>query len=367
MSKGFHHYAVFMGNRPAGIGNEIFNYSKSQIANKAIPGIIHFPKHRMGIHVLPKQFSHTSDATYHLRLILARIKGELLVIDQKVYFETAKKIQKWDYRDVIIELVKTYPKKRHFLHSSKMAGGYLSIKSFRKSISEMFVNQTSVLETKFSVAMHVRGAVEYKTKFYRRNREDFSSSMTQISPGVFNLETPISFYLDVIDHFSKSELEKNYDFKIVTNLKTTHPKIAKIIDILQSLKLNYTVVEGDQVDGLAEIATANLIVPSISSYSLLAIFISDSQFLWPAHHLHGFDHFLSIWGYESEQISRGPTSNNRSLAKNDENLKPENIRGLPFPFSREVDLNKWLASKDQEFPPHTDLIYYGVVPENMLK
>ncbi len=365
MDKRIHHYSIYSGRKPAGVGNEIFNYSKVQIANQVLPGVLHGPKTRKGTHELPKELMLTQGNFYNLRIFLARASNKLLIIDQTLYYETAKNIGDWDYSKVFFKLVEINPGKSHFLHSSKMSGGYLSIRSFRNSLCSMIMTGDLIRGGRVLVALHIRGSVMTTKKFSLFRKPDINPATIKNTFGEFNKETPTSFYLDAIDELANFHKTKSALFKIVTNLNPSHPKIMVIVEKLEDLSLDYTLVNGTQMDSVREIAESDLIIPSISSFSLLAIFLSQSRFIWPSSNLYEHKGFLSIWGFERYQNDNGPTERNIIRALNSGDINSNSLRGLPFPLISKVNFESLLKSNVFEFPDYLDFIYYGVVPADL--
>jgi len=121
-------------------------------------------------------------------------------------------------------------------------------------------------------------------------------------------------------------------------------------------------LSGTSVEDLSVLASCDVIVPSISSFSLLAIFLSDALYVWPAQHLHDADGWRSIWGHEPRQAS-GPTAGSRKLAESEElNV----FRGIPrsgsepWPdwFIDQINIRAYLRRQEQ------DLTLYRRYPDN---
>ena len=104
-------------------------------------------------------------------------------------------------------------------------------------------------------------------------------------------------------------------------------------------------------------STADLLICSISSMSLLAGFLSSTPYIWFEPHLENIGGLKSIWGHESKQLT-GLTALNR------EHSESESLfgRGVPVGWSGEIgarlESQLWsqLALKNRK----RDLLYYGV-------
>ena len=354
----FHHYGVYMGHYGAGLGNEIFNFAKVQIANNEFPGFIHFPKYRSKLHKLPENFKHKGDKTYWMKMLKAKLFKQLIIIDENLYFKSAENIGSWEYSAVLKEIIRLNPEKKHILHKSKMSGGYLSIKSYRNSILSLISYQKNSKE--FSVAIHIRGAINSDKKLRFSKNADYKKENENLTFGAFNFETPLSFYLESLNYLFKNLDQKETIFKIVTNLSSENIKIKSLISFIQKNKFRFKLINDDQIVCLCEIASSELIIPSISSFSLLAIFLSEAKYFWPIKNLYKHENFLSIWGYEERQYKGGPTELNQIIVANGDSDSDLPIRGLPFPFEHQIDLIDWLNENLTNIS--TDLIYYGVIP-----
>ena len=357
----YYHYAVYSSRYSAGLGNEIFSFSKTQIANGHFPGTVLFPKYRPRLHELPIEFRVKQNRLYNFRIFIAKIQKKLLIIDSNLYLRTSERIQNWDYSAVLAELVVQNPDKNHLLHCSRMAGGYLAIQSCRDQLIEKISEISDSDDDSLSIALHVRGAVNRKRRFFLFRVKDFSESTDQLTYGEFNKETPLSFYLDAIEFASRHEIFQNMIVKIVTNLSSDNRKIQLIVRNLEEKNFQYRIVNGNQLHCMKAIVNSKLIVPSVSSFSLLAIFLSDSKYLWPAFNLYSRKEMVSIWGFEEYQLERGPTELNRKSLINSQVSEFERIRGLPFPFKGDINVFNWINNTDSL--RIMDLIYYGVVPE----
>lgn len=357
----YHHYGVYSSRYSAGLGNEIFSFSKIKIANHQFPGTVSFPKYRPKLHELPILFRLKSKKLYSLRILNARLRNRLLIIDSNIYFQTAERLQNWDYSAVLSDLIVQYPDKNHLLHCSRMAGGYLAIQSFRDSLRAMISEVSDPVRDSPSIAIHIRGAVDKKRRFFWSRAKDFLEPTDHLKYGEFNKETPISFYLEAIEFISRSEIFSEMIVEIVTNLDSNHRKIQELVRKLEEENFHYRIVNGNQLQCMKAIISSNLIIPSISSFSLLAIFLSDSKYLWPTFNLFYSKEVFSIWGYEEHQLERGPTELNRKFLENLKATGYERVRGLPFPPQENFNINTWFNHEDNLL--NLDLIYYGVVPK----
>ena len=356
----YHHYGVYMGRYSAGLGNEVFNFCKVKIANDELPGAIYFPRYKPKFHKLPEEFVFEGTRLYKLKIISSKISRKLITVDEDNYFQTAQKIGNWSYGEVIKEIIRLNPSKQHILHKSKMAGGYLAISSIKSSI--FLLTKCTNGGNQFHVSIHVRGAVKRKLFFGLISRRDGMKSRESNGYGSFNRETPVQFYLDSLNFLFKELKSQNTLFKIVTNLNSNDSKIRLLESEIKKNNFNFSLVNGDQLECLREIVNSDIIIPSISSFSMLAIFLSKAKYFWPKQNLYLCDNFMSIWGYEKYQQNVGPTAINQIMASKVKPNSTQTYRGMPFPPKDKFDTLSWLTKKDHS--QFSDLIYYGVVPDN---
>jgi hypothetical protein len=259
-------------------------------------------------------------------------------------------------------LVSENPGKKDFYHCSGMSGGYLGIFSIRDLLKSLF---NEILQEDFdknAIAIHIRGPVQYRSKIFSiRKQNDFQAEKVNFKYGDFNSETPTEFYVNVIEELGRFDNLKDYKFLIVTNMNHESSKIFTITQALAANGFEFTLHDGDTFDALKALLKAKIIVPSVSSFSLLAIFLSDAKYFWPRQALFDSKGFLSIWGYESDQFPAGPTA-----CAIDESAKYEynsilQYRGLPLPLKGAVALENWISFGKIDTPKCLDLIYYGVV------
>ena len=120
------------------------------------------------------------------------------------------------------------------------------------------------------------------------------------------------------------------------------------------------------VSDLLLLSMADLAICSISSFSLVATWLSDSPYVWPSVQLHREDGWLSIWGAETAQRNGQTTTNRRELAE----LAEQPLgRGVPVPPDGRLppEVSRVLEpGRAPIWDRRADLIYYGVVRESSL-
>lgn len=114
------------------------------------------------------------------------------------------------------------------------------------------------------------------------------------------------------------------------------------------------------VSDLVLLSAADLLVCSVSAFSLAAVWLSDAPYLWPRDQLHDEDGWLSIWGAEEGQKTGLTASNRLELSAARE---PPIARGIPVGgdgFLSEPVTRALIGSRGP-WDRRADLIYYGVV------
>ena len=355
------HFTQIGGKSPSGLGNQIFNFSKAVIANHVFFGQIVAPRYGKGIHEIPSFLTDFSSSQFKWQLFMSKTRRRLLVINEELYRTTSEKIDNWDYGAVFTYLISENPTKKDFYHCSGMLGGYLGIDSLRDELSSLFkASRHEKLGN--DIAIHIRGPVQYRPQKYSfRKQSDFQPEKVDFRYGDFNSETPTSFFTRVIQELGRFDNLKTSKVLVVTNLKQKSEKILKVTEALTANGFEFDLHNGDTMDALNSLMSAKVIVPSVSSFSLLAIFLSDARYFWPSQALFDSGTFQSIWGYESGQFPTGPTA--RSIEETVQyDLKSLGLyRGLPCPLKSGTSLEKWISSEFSDTPKCMDLIYYGVV------
>lgn len=193
------------------------------------------------------------------------------------------------------------------------------------------------------VAMHVR-------------RGDFG---VPLDPGQyrgrFNASLPLSWYRRVAESIHRQR-DGDVQFLIVSDAPAT-----ELNDLTAGLPCvsSAGLADADCSDLLA-LSSADLLVCSISSYSVWAAFLSDAPYLWYRPNLHEHaEGCLSIWGHESAQTHQGsPTAAAVSGWSAGHARQP---RGWPVGEDGKVPMNALSALHDKREARYADLIRYGVV------
>jgi len=118
------------------------------------------------------------------------------------------------------------------------------------------------------------------------------------------------------------------------------------------------------ISDLLIMAQADIVIPSISSFSNLAIFLNpQAHYFWPRDHLTGIDSdagLYGIWGFEEGQRRPGSPSIRMAGHSGERETGRAMAHGIgdPFPAPQADRLRDRLSARSR----HSDLIYFGSLP-----
>ena len=181
-----------------------------------------------------------------------------------------------------------------------------------------------------------------------------AASATQYDGG-WNDALPMDWYLGVCGALRKLLGDRVQFLVLGGDPGGPSGTIARELGALTTSRERYT-----DVSDLVLLSTSDLLVCSVSAFSLAAAWLSDSPYLWPRAQLHDENGWLSIWGAEAAQ-STGLTKTNRLSLAGAAELPP--ARGMPIGWdgSLPASLEQALSAPRGAWDKRSDLIYYGVV------
>ncbi len=253
---------------------------------------------------------------------------------------------------------KLYQRSCYVLSTEGMWGGYRHIAAARDFVyatlyqsrfaaRNLLALQARLNRDKVTVAMHVRMG-------------DFGAAPSQLSDyqGKFNLALPLQWYCNVARSIQQ-QLGDDVQFLVVSD--GTPAQLCPVLDNLDAIT-TADIPDSDCSDVLA-LANADMLVCSISSFSLTAAFLSKAPYLWFEPNLQRHDNnFYSIWGHEKSQLAEGSGTFEALKKSALQNTMPKG-RGTPIPIDGQVPsaLLKTIVDARQMQCQHTDLLFYGVV------
>ncbi len=330
--------------RGAGLGNEIFPWAKAYLASSALGLRLVDPPWRLNTRRYDRELDAGPWDTIGYLATRALPSAE---VSRAMVIETGK----LDYYEAMKALGPELRRQRvaSVLHTSGMHGGYLGIRRARPFLRRSLLGAPAavaateqILELpgpRVRIGVHVRAG-------------DFDEGR-QVQPGVFNERLPLAWSIEVVNSLAEA-LES--DVRVF--LASDEPS--------QSLTEAFTVAGRPpeilcttSVGDLAVLADCDLIVSSVSSFSMLAIFLSDAFYVWHKDQLSSQNGWLSIWGHEADAAGGGPTQ----MAITDQSpIRATVRRGIPQGqkprWPRTVLRQLELRARARRWSD--DLIYFGV-------
>ncbi len=340
--------------RGAGLGNELYPWAKAWLAAQAIDGIALPPAFGLN----PRQYwryfgTPRTDWISHRALLhtLPRYR-----FTEQDYLSTGER----DYRKavaVFAERLRWKEKRMFALETGGMWGGFLAVREARDFILGRLYAARGTVENltdwhtrlyldKLVVAVHIR-AYDFKAP-----NEDIDCR------GCFNRSLPLAWYIAVCD-----QLRGHFGDKVQFQLFSDGQPEA-LVPFIQRFNPVTSFHQRDSVcSDLLAMASADLLVCSVSSYSLWGAFLSRAPYVWFAPQLQEEQGTLSLWGHEAAQRPpAGATAQFRASVIADHSACSP--RGMPVSALGELssDLLSRLERALKEKRAATDLTMFGVVP-----
>lgn len=330
--------------RGAGLGNEVFPWAKAYLGAKALNLKLVAPPWRVN----PRRYDRELDAAPFDAIKYFALRG-LPAVD--INAEMINSTQRFDYFEAVSSLAPRILDQNAItaLHSSGMHGGYLGIRRSRAFLRRQILGTASALaaieqldasnDAGVRIGVHIRGG-------------DFSST-NQVTSGVFNEQLPLDWYVDAVQSLAKA-----LSIPALVFLATDTPSsvISAAMTVSGTPPRTLAV---DSVGDLAVLASCDVIISSVSSFSMLAIFLSDASYVWHEHQLGETGGWLSIWGHEESNAGGGRTA---QAVKQQPEEKVHVRRGVAQGEAHVwrrgfLDQLEYRARARRSFD---DLIYYGV-------
>lgn len=256
-----------------------------------------------------------------------------------------------DYGVFIETLMAGRSPRKSVMHSSGMSGGYASIVGAREFLQKRFINTECGIASRSRILLQ-RIRTEKITIGVHLRAGDFGERAPL--PGTFNNRIPISWYSEVVAELMDA-LSEDVHFFFVTEPDA----ISTVEGLITKLKIkNATICSGAATEDLGVLASADLVVCSVSSFSLLAAFLGDNDFLWYSDHLTVQDEAAFIWA--DDQSRRFSDRRRRDIRYR---LGTAGMRGIPFPSSDAIFSDLLLRLKSNLAARHAEsnLLFYGSI------
>jgi hypothetical protein len=191
-----------------------------------------------------------------------------------------------------------------------MSGGYYGIQRARDFLRQQFLGPRHVAQDlyvisealdpeRLTVAVHVRAS-------------DFASQTSGPVTGQFNTALPGSWYEALIANIDE-RFGEAVQYLVLSDatesafLKTLSPRRGVIFPPPRRRAV---------LSDLFSMVNADLLVCSVSSFSMLAAFLSEKPYVWFEPHLSEHGGWRSLWGHEeSQQAPHGLTAHNIKSAE----------------------------------------------------
>lgn len=334
------------GLRGAGLGNQVLPWAKAYLASRELGfGLVQPP---WGLNPRGYRSEFGTSRLDWLGHAALRAVMPSVTVSQEMVRSTGQIDYGTAIRVLDAEFGWSRRKSLVLLHEG-MSGGYLGIARARNFLRNVLLGRLPHVgledrepsADRLHVAVHVRLG-------------DFvDSSSSGPGPGVFNECVPIGWYRSVL-----GSVQARFGGALHVDIMSDDPvRAARLLPEWSRVGAR----PRSTLEDLSVMATADLLICSISSLSMLAAFLSDAPYVWYRPHLYQREGFLSIWGFEPEQRV-GPTAANIRRERQDTVGLP--TRGVAI--GADDDLPLWLADF---LAMHValrrrsaDLIHYGVIP-----
>jgi hypothetical protein len=337
--------AAGIGLRGAGLGNESIAWGKSFLAAQALGARMMRPRWMLNRYRIAKAMGWNQASLACSRI--ATLPFKEIEITEEMYRRTGEV----DYGAAVKKIIESsgLSQTSIVVKNSGMWGGYAAIRRARPFLRHQLQSAPGVIDalsnleasaTAVNVGVHVRVG-------------DFA--MSPPGPGQFNRSLPLSWYREAIISL-RGSLGGRVNFWICSDAPDA--RLGELTEIP-----GVTVFRGAgpsaAVQELVLLTLTDLLIPSVSSFSMLGIFISDSPYLWFKPQLSKAGPGLALWAQEREQ-QRPDSQTSLHAAMSAEG---DVSRGRPWNLGEPIDadLSLMLERVRQLREERTDLLYYGVV------
>jgi len=346
------------GRRGAGLGNELFPWTKSFLASHVLQAQLFHPAWGLNRREYYRYF-----ATSRLDWLAQEIVRKALPVirfEEADYWNTGRR----DFQEAVSEFARSRElhQRRHFVFSvGGLWGGFYSIRrgrvfilaqllKARRSVENVHAIMCQREEGKALIAVHIR-------------RGDFRPADSVADyRGQFNVSLPIEWYMETCRSI-KREMGSQVQFLLLTDAPAN--EVQTFIDEFRPLTSFH--LKDTACSDLLLMAFSDSIVCSVSTYSMWGAFLSNTSYLWFAPSLQTHGGYGSLWGNEPSQSTPSGTTARNLQYVHKANLTFSELnwtgRGIPIDFDGAVPssfCNGLLSNlKKQEI--ERDLIFYGVV------
>jgi hypothetical protein len=341
------------GLRGAGLGNEVIPWAKAYLGAEVFGVRCMHPAWALNPRGYRRDFGSSVFDSAAIE-VARRFPGKLHVTAEMV-MATGQDDYRRALESIRDSLIADRTPARLLLHGG-MSGGFAGIAGARSYLFHQLIRPEHVGRDLVEVSAGldpVRATVGVHIR-----TSDFAVSTEGPSPGQFNTRLPVDWYEEVVTGLF-SALEGRVQFLLVTDEPLSgHARRLRQLPGVIDMPPRRRPLLSD----LFSLVFADALVCSVSSFSMLAAFLSERPYVWFGPHLYSLAGWRSLWGYETAQRgSQRPTERNRAFA---EQVSPQAARGFAVDPGDELPttLLEYLERAGDFRSRSRDLIYYGVVP-----
>lgn len=347
-----------IGWRGEGLGNEMLSWAKGMIASEVLQAKLVGPSWGLNRRRYYRNFG-SSRLDFLKEDLLGRLPH--FSFSERDYFESGevdfgKAVDRWARKKRLTD------RKSFIVTVGGMYGGYASISNARSFLWGKLLNSRDAISNVYRIGSRLDRCKLF-VAVHMRFGGDFSQLNEGESPrGRFNIFIPKEWYLHACSALVE-ELGDTVQFHFFTD--RGGPEFNEAVRRFNPGQLRQPGLT--ECSDLVLMAQADLRICSISSYSLVASFLSDGPYLWYEPQLTRIDDIYSLWGMEGQQRLKGsPTQLSSTYAEKIEPGSPweSEFRGYAmqtggtFPAGLLAQLRRRLLAKN----PIANLLEYGSLP-----
>lgn len=351
-----------LSRRGEGLGNEMLPWAKGMIASQVLNATLIGPSWGLNKRKYHRNFQ-ASRLDFLLEDILVRLPHYYFA--ERDYIESGEvdfgaAIHSWARRHGLL-------RKKHFIVTvdgmyGSYYGGYTAIHNARPFLWARLLNSCDAITNVYRIASKLN-----RRKLFVAVHMRFGGDFTTLNEddnmrGRFNIVIPGEWYLHACQALV-DELGDSVQFYFFTD--RGGPEFDEAVRRFNPGQVRQAGLT--ECSDLVLMAQADLRICSISSYSMMASFLSDGPYLWYEPQLTHADGVYNLWGWEEPQRRKGSlTDLSATLARTIEPGSPweSEFRGYTMqtggaaPAGLLTQLRRRLLAKN----PMVNLLEYGSLP-----
>ena len=346
--------------RGAGLGNELIPWTKAFVAST-----------ELGLRLLPPAFGLNSRGyqryfgTSRLDWISHRVLPRVLpavTFSEADYLATGERDFDRAISSFALEMG-LHDRRAFLLMVEGMWGGYYALRKATPFVWQTLYRSRGVAQNLY--ALRKRLSPSKLTVAVHMRLGDFRAPVqSDAFRGLFNVSLPLEWYMATCMTINKAA-NGCVQFVLMTDGKPE--QVRPFVDAFNPVT-TFDLLDTVCSDLLA-MAHSDLIVCSVSSFSMCAAWISDVPYVWYLGNLQDHCDALSLWGYEqNQQTPAGTTALNLTIVRDlIESEQPQSIspRGVPVADDGSLPdyLVRYILDRTKFHQEATDLLLYGAVPK----